>query len=159
MKKVLGFTLILFISLTLYGCGCSKKKEKEIITTCSSKSIQKASGYEIETTHKIYSKENIVNKVESKTTVTSKKEKVLKNFEKDYKKQYENNKNLYGGYDYNIKIDGETLVSNLTIDYSKYDMNKFVKDNVAMEEYVNKEKQFTLEGAKKYYNTIGATCK
>lgn len=159
MKKIFGLSLILVISLTLYGCGCSKKKEKEIITTCSSKSIQKASGYEIETTHKIYSKENIVNKVESKTIITSKKEKILKNFESDFKKQYERNKKTYGEYDYTIDIKEGKLESIVTIDYSKFDMKKFIKDNVAMKEYVNDDNKYTLEGAKKYYKTTGAICK
>lgn len=158
MEKILGLSLILVISLTLYGCGCSKKKEKEIITTCSLTSDQSTSGYKLVTEYKIYSKKDIVTKIKSETTITSKQEKVLQNFEEDYKKQFEKNKSTYGGYDYNLEIKNDTLVSNLTIDYSKYDMNKFVEDNVAMKEYVDKDNKFTLEGAKKYYKTIGAKC-
>ncbi len=159
MKKILEFVLLIIVSLTLNGCGCSKKKDKEIITTCSLISDQSASGYKLETEYKIYSKKDIVTKIKSKTTIASEQEQVLKRFEEDYKKQYEKNKNTYGGYDYDLKINKDTLVLNLSIDYSKYDMNKFVEDNVAMKEYVDKDNKFTLEGAKKYYNSVGANCK
>ena len=116
-------------------------------------------GYKLETEYKVYSKKDIVTKVETKTTITSKKEKILKKFEKELNEQYETNNNNYGGYEYKANLKDNSLTANVSIDYTKYDMKKFASDNVAIKEYLNKDKQFTLEGAKKYYNTIGATCK
>ena len=159
MKKLLGLCLIVIISLNLYGCACSKKNAKEIVTKCSLTSDQSTSGYKLETEYKVYSKKDIVTKVETKTTITSKKEKILKKFEKELNEQYETNNNNYGGYEYKVNLKDNSLTANVSIDYTKYDMKKFASDNVAIKEYLNKDKQFTLEGAKKYYNTIGAKCK
>ena len=38
-------------------------------------------------------------------------------------------------------------------------MKSFVKDNKAMEVYINDDKRITLEGIKKMYSNIGASCK
>ncbi len=66
--------------------------------------------------------------------------------------------NKYGGYEYKIDINDNELNANITIDYTKYNMQKFVSDNVAMKEYVNENNELTLEGAKKYYESIGSKC-
>jgi len=61
-------------------------------------------------------------------------------------------------YYYITNKDGK-VVSKVTIDYSKIDIDKFVKENPAMKSYVNKYNQITLEGVKKMYESMGATCK
>ena len=37
-------------------------------------------------------------------------------------------------------------------------MKKFIYYNDVMKDFVNDKKQYTLEGAIKYYKSIGATC-
>ena len=38
-------------------------------------------------------------------------------------------------------------------------LKKFVEDNASMKSYVNKDNKITLSGAKKLYESLGATCK
>lgn len=57
------------------------------------------------------------------------------------------------------RIKGNKVISDVTVNYKKYDMKKFVRDNVAMKSYVNKNTEYTLAGAKQYYESIGSTCK
>ena len=154
MKKTLKIFLILVISFSLSGCGCSSKKEK---TECSMESNQKE--YKLETNYKIFSKNNIVTSLESKTIITSDNSEKLKTFEKNLSSQYNALKKIYGGYNYSIKVKDNKLVATISIDYSKYDMKKFVTNNIAMKEYVNEKNQLTLDGAKKYYESTGTKCK
>ena len=124
---------------------------------CSSSSKQK--DYTISTDYVIKSNKDIVTKVTIKQVIESKDKDVLKNFESQLKSQYESNNKAYGGYDYKLKISGKKLTADITIDYTKFDLDKFVKANAAMKEYVNKNNKLTLEGAKKMYKSTGATCK
>ena len=155
MKKIISLSLVIVACLTLCGCGCSNKSKKAS-TKCSLESNQK--DYKLETTHKIYSNKDIVTKVESKTTITSSNKEKLEQFEKDLSSQYKLLNTTYGGYDYNVKISGDKLEAKITVDYTKYDMKKFVDNNIAMKDFVNDKNEFTLELAKKYYLSTGAKC-
>lgn len=151
MKKYIGVISVVVLCLILTGC-----KGKKIVTTCTSSSKQ--TNYEISTKYIINSRENIVENVIVNQTITSKDENLLKEFEKQLKEQYKSNKSLYGGYTSDVKINGKKVVSKVTINYEELNMKKFVKDNGAMKDYVNKENKFTLEGAKKLYKSTGAKC-
>ena len=155
MRKIISLSLVIVVCLTLCGCGCSKKSDN-LSSKCSLESNQK--DYKLETNHKIYSKKDVVTKVETKTTITSSNKEKLEQFEKDLTSQYKSLNNTYGGYDYDIKINGDKLTISVTVDYTKYDMKKFVDNNIAMKEYVNDKNEFTLDLAKKYYSSTGAKC-
>jgi len=149
MKKIASLVVVLSLCILLTGCGKALK--------CSSSSAQK--NYSISTDYAIKSNKDIVTKVTIKQVIESSDKKVLKNFESQLKSQYESNNKAYGGYDYKLKISGKKLTADITIDYTKFDLDKFVKANAAMKEYVNKNNKLTLEGAKKMYKSTGATCK
>ena len=137
MKKILSLVVVLSLCILLTGCGKVLK--------CSSSSEQK--NYNISTDYKI------------KQVIESKDKKVLQNFKKQLEDQYKSNNTVYGGYSYKVKINGKKLTANITIDYKKFDLDKFVKANGAMKEYVNKDNKLTVDGAKKMYKSTGATCK
>ena len=109
--------------------------------------------------YKIIAKKDIVNKVEITQVIESDDEKVLKDFKSQLEEQYKSNKKTYGGYTYKVNIKGKKLTADVTIDYKKFDLDKFVKANGAMKEYVNKKNELTLDGAKKMYKSTGAKCK
>ena len=153
MKKFIK--MIPIFTIILLASGCAKTK----VTECTLDNDQSKSGYKIVTTYKIYSKGDIVNKVTSEEILTSKNNTILKYFENLNKKQYEAQNKTYGGYTFDIKAEKGIVTSNLTIDYTKLDMNKFINDNSAMKSYVNKNNKFTLDGAKTMYQSLGATCK
>lgn len=151
MKKYISIVAVIVLCLFLTGC-----KGKKVVTNCSSSSKQ--TNYEIKTEYAINSRKDIVESVEINQTITSKDNKVLTNFEKQLKDQYKSNASLYGGYTYDVKVKGKKLTSKVTINYEELNMKKFVKDNGAMKDYVNKDNKFTLEGAKKLYKSTGAKC-
>lgn len=150
MKKFLKLLLIVLVCIFLTGCG------KKTTLECSSNSKQ--TNYEINTNYTIKAKKDIVNEVKIKQVIKSKDKKILENFEKQLKKQYQLNKKIYGGYTYELKIKGKELIADVTINYEELNMKKFVKNNGAMKDYLNKDNQFTLEGAKKLYKSTGAKC-
>lgn len=153
MKKIFKLLFVFLGIILISGCGGSK------VTKCELNSDQSASGYTLNSTYNIYSTGNVVKKVVTKETVTSENTTVLQYFEKTLKEQYETANSSYGGYKFDIKKTNNKVISSVSIDYSKLDMKKFVDNNTAMKSYVNKNNQLTLEGAKKLYETLGASCK
>ena len=152
MRKYAGIAtgIVLIIVLFLIFTNTTK------VTTC--KLNNKQSNYDITSTYSIKSRGDVVKSVEVNQTITSKEKDILKSFEEQYKNQYSLNKKLYGGYNYEVKINNNKLVTKVTIDYDDFKLDKFVKDNKAMKKYINKDNEFTLEGAKKLYNSTGAKC-
>ena len=150
MKKLMSAGLLLVLCILLTGCG-------KTITCNNPKSEQK--DYSISTDYKIKAKGDIVTSITIKQVIESKEKKVLKNFKKQLEDQYKSNNNIYGGYDYKVSIKGKTLTADITIDYKKFDLAKFVKTNGAMKKFVNKDNKLTVKGAKKMYESTGAKCK
>ncbi len=126
--------------------------------TCTMKSDQSANGYVMETKYVVTSNGKNVMKVNITETITSKDKDKLKKFSSQFEEQYKYNKKAYGGYTYKVTNNGNKVISKVTIDYNKMNMKKFIKANVAMKEYTEKDK-LTVEGAKKLYESTGATCK
>ena len=154
MKKyVYSLALVLVGILCVTGCGSSSK------VTCTYESDQSASGYKLKSEYNIYSDGDVVTKVETTETVESKNNTVLSYFEKQLKEQYKTNNEKYKGYDYKVTNKDGKVVSEVTIDYSKMDLNKFVEDNTAMKSFVNKDNKLTVKGVKSMYESIGAKCK
>ena len=50
------------------------------------------------------------------------------------------------------------VTSSTTIDYSKMDLDKFVKSNTALSSYVNDKNQLTKDGVISLYESLGAKC-
>ena len=154
MKNIIKLTFVFMLVLLLAGC-----KGKEQVLKCTSKSNQSASGYKITSKYDVYYSDDVVSKIETTETVTSNNNTILAYFEKQLKNQYKTNNDSYGGYTYKVTNKDGKVVSKVTIDYSKMDVNKFVKENPAMKSFVNKSNQITLKGVKTMYESMGATCK
>lgn len=60
-------------------------------------------------------------------------------------------------YNYNVEIDGNTLVSTTDIDYSKIDVDKVIKIDPSSSSLI-KNGKININTLKKTYETIGATC-
>lgn len=152
MKKILCLLMILIIT----GCGCNKKYTTN---TCELVSDQSSSGYISYKTYKIYSTKDLVNKVEITEEIKSNKKDILDFFEKQLKTQYKEADKKYKGYKYSVKIKNSKVISKVTINYNKLDMDKYIKDNSAIKAYVNSDNKLTREGAIKMYETMQASCK
>ena len=153
MKKFVKLTFAFMLVVLLTGC-----LGKDKVTKCTLKSDQSASGYKITSEYNVYSSKDEVNKVVTTETVESKNNTILAYFEKQLKSQYKANNDSYGGYKYEVTNKDGKVVSKVTIDYSKMNLSKFVKDNPAMKSYVNKSNKITVKGIKSMYQSMGATC-
>lgn len=152
MKKFVKLTFVMMLVVLLAGCG------KDKVIKCTLNSDQSASGYKIKSEYNMYSTGDIVNKVVTTETVESKNNTILAYFEKQLKTQYKTNNDNYGGYTYEITNKDGKVVSKVTIDYTKMNLNKFIKDNPAMKSYVNKSNKLTVSGVKSMYQSLGAKC-
>lgn len=153
MKKFVKIAFAFMLVVLLTGCF-----GKEKVAKCTLTSDQSSSGYKIKSEYNMYYSGDIVNKVVTTETVESKNNTILAYFEKQLKTQYKSNNDNYGGYKYEITNKDGKVVSKVTIDYSKMNMTKFVKDNPAMKSYVNKSNKLTVKGVKSMYQSLGATC-
>ena len=157
MKRVFNL-LVIFVEI-IFISGCSVPLVGQKVTKCTLDNDQSKSGYKTLTTYNIYSKKNIVTKVSYEEVLSSENTTILKYFEDLNKKQFETQNNTYGGYTFDIKSEKNKVISKVTINYNKLNLEKFIKDNSAMKSYVNKDNKFTLEGAKTMYESLGAKCK
>ena len=151
MKKYIKLLLLIIVVTILSGC-----KSKLDTVECNFESKQ--SDYKINTNYKIYYKDNIVEKVDIDEVITSSSKDKLDEFNNSFKSQYDSNNSMYGGYTYDIKINKNKLVLSVNIDYTVFDMNKFINNNAAMKEYINKDNKLTLDGIIKMYEASGSTC-
>lgn len=154
MKKYIKLFALIMVVFMATGCNSIGTK----VTTCTLDNDQSKSGYKILSTYKIYSKKDVVKKVEMEETLTSKNTTILAYFEKIYNARYKTENSKYKGITYNVKKEDGKLITRVTTDYNKLNMTDYIKANSAMNSYVNKDKKFTLEGAKTMYESIGAKC-
>lgn len=151
MKKFLMLVPALLLLVT--GCG-----DKKGTITCTLSANNRMDGYETISEYKINYKGDIVESVETVETITAENEEVLDTLKSVVEETYAKADKAYGGYKYEVKKDGKKIISTVTIDYDSMDVDKFAKDTPAIKDYV-KDGKFTVEGAKKIYETYGATCK
>ena len=151
MKKIVKLGLV--FCFVLLATGCSN------VTKCTIKNDQGSSGYTIDTTYEIYSSGNNVSKVEIKEVVTSKNNTTLAYFEDRLKKKYEELNKDYKGYTVKSSLEKGKAIVTATADYSKIDVEKFANDNDTIKSDINKSKKMTTEIMKKYYESLGASCK
>ena len=152
MKNILKIGIFFGVVLLLTGCGTK-------VVKCTKNNDQGASGYTINSTYEIVSSGDKVSKVEIEEVITSKNNTTLAYFEDRLKTQYENQNKKYKGYTVKTKTEKGKTIVNVTIDYSKFDVEKFANDNDIIKSDIKKSKKMTSDIAKKYYESLGTTCK
>ena len=78
-------------------------------------------------------------------------------FDTYLKTNYEYLNNNYSGYDFSKEKIDNGVKYNVTIDYSKVNLKKMIKDKEIDKDYVKNDK-LTLDGALEMYKKLGATC-
>lgn len=150
MNKKIVISILLIIFLT--GCG------KEKYVTCNNNVTNINENYVLNSNIKIYHKKDKVLKIIVSEDYISRDKNVLK-YLKEYKNlYYENQKDLYGGYTYEITEKDDHIILDLNIDLNELDVNKMVLDG-KLDKYYTKQNTLTLSGAKYYYSSKGAECK
>ena len=156
MRKYFKMLVLVIAVVLITGCT---NNDKEIVKTCTSTTNDVANGYKLESTYKIYAKGDIVEKVETIETITSEDETILDYFEETLEDTYEATNEVYGGYTNEVENENGKVVSKTTIDYTKMNMEQYIKDNTVMKNYVNSDNEILLEGIITIYESLGATCK
>lgn len=151
MKKFIFILPILAFCLT--GCG-----DKEGIIECELSSNDVVNGYALNSTYKINYTGDFVTSVETEEIVSSENDELLNNFEITLNDTYNKTNTAYSGYTYNVVKENGKVVSNVTIDYSKMNIEQFVKDQPSLKTYV-KDNKLLAEGIQALYESMGATCK
>lgn len=148
MYKKIIFVFISVFVLT----GCSDK-----YFVCETNIENTDLNYTLTAKYKIYYNKNYVTKIEKKEKYNSNDKNII-NYFNDYKNLELNNLNdLYGGFDYEIKVDNKNVIIKNNIDLKITNIKKMVKDNYLNEYYVVNNK-LTTTGAKYYYKERGAVC-
>lgn len=150
MKKFFIFLPILLLSLV--GCG---EKSGTLVCTLSSNDV--INGYKLDSNYKINYFGKTVKSVETIETVVSDSSETIDYFETTLNNTYKKMNDSYGGYVYNVTKEDGKVVSNVTIDYSKVNIEQLVDDQPLLKSYVDDNK-LLLEGLKSMYESMGATC-
>jgi len=98
-----------------------------------------------------------VTKIEKEESYKSDDKNTIDYLKKSNELNYSNLKDVYGGYDYEIKSDKISLNINTTIALDNVDIKQMVKDNLIDSDYVVSNK-LTISGAKYFYKEKGANC-
>ncbi len=160
MKKGL---LLMSLLVLLTGCGEETKNEvtpeepKQATMHCESSTRDVVNGYETTSEYTIYYTGDYVERVETVETVTSESEEFLDNMEEYVNSTYEATNNAYGGYTYEVIREDGSVVANVTIDYTKMNLEQYVTDQPTMDDYIEDGK-FLVEGIVDIYEQAGATC-
>lgn len=153
MKKLFFVVPILGIGLLLAGCG----KVEGGVVNCTLYTNDAVNGYTLNSTYKINYTGEYVDSVESEEIVTSEDTDILNYFETTLTDTYDKTSAAYGGYDYSVNNDGSKVVSTVTIDYKKMDLEQFITDQPTLKSY-SKDNKLLVEGVKTMYESMGATC-
>ena len=157
MKKIYFAWIPLFILLFLIaGCG----KEQEVLTgplktmICESSATQ--GNVKMDLHYQVTYRGSYVSTVETKEVLTSSNTATLEGYQKailDIYKKFDGIEH----YNYDIKLEENTLTSTVSIDYEKVDTKKLLSIDESTEALI-KDGKVKLEDIKKVYESVGATC-
>ena len=174
MKKFIKYLCIILCIVVISGCG-SKEKEEEKLPTNLVETIQidetgaaaictaeydysDTQGYTTGSKFVVFTDEDdYVVKIVTTEVVASNDDAILELFEESLERNY-SMFSQYGGYDYEITIDGNKLISNVTIDYTETDLETMAADNESLKIYLTEDYKFTLKSVKSMYMSSGAEC-
>lgn len=154
MKKVVRIFSLLIVMILIAGCG----SQKEVVKTCKLTQTDPTQGYKLESTYTIYGTGKAVDRVETTESITSENQEILDYFETYLKDTYDQTNKVYGGYDVNVTNESGKVVSKVTIDYSKMNLEKYVEDNTSMKAYMTKQNKILVSGMQSLYESLGAIC-
>lgn len=149
MKKSL---LVVMCIGVLFLTGCGAEKEKTL--TCSRTVNQ--SGIKMDLNYNVKYKGNYVTVVKSEEKITSDDAETLETYKKELEKTTETISKIEH-YDHDVKIDGNTLTSTITIDYTKIDTDKLIEVDSSLKQLI-KNGKVSVNDIKSVYSQLGVTC-
>ena len=158
--KCLIFLIILIIFVSTFLYFYNLLNSKELSTIKCSININ-AINYQIESSYEISYRGRIVEKTINTSKVISSNSKTLKEQKQAFinmNTYYENMNKLYGGYSYEVKSTNNTVSNIITIDYTKVDLEKLIKNDSNFKKLVNSNNQMLISKVQKTYEIMGANC-
>lgn len=151
MKKKILWSVLLVAVLLVTGCGAESSKTM----TCT-RTATVSSGVNMDLKYQVTYKGDFVQLVETEEKITSDNQTYLETYKTTVENLYEPYKDVEH-YNYDVKINGNTLTSTTKIDYEKIDTAKLIEIDSANESLI-KNGKIKLTDIKSVYEGIGATC-
>lgn len=171
MKKKMFVSLLLFFFMALITTGCNDEKYDPLdefikhesslgkkTIKCTLSKNDSANNYNLNSSYKVHSENEIVNYVETVEKITSTDSSVLKQFENNLNNLYSNMNSKYGGYTYNIVNNNNEVIATTKIDYTTFDVAKLISDDPSAKYMINSDNKITLDGILQTYKQLGAVC-
>lgn len=149
MKKFLAVVMCIGV-LFLTGCGAEKEKTLKCSRTLNQ------SGIKMDLSYNVNYKGDYVTKVKSVEKIISSDSATLEAYKEQLEKTTESVSKIEH-YDHDVKIDGDTLTSTITIDYTKIDTDKLIETDSSLKQLIKKGK-VSVKDIKTLYNGLGVTC-
>jgi len=150
MRKAIKLSIVALASLALVGCG-----DKEIVTECV-RTGEIQDGVSVDFNYKVTSKNGIVLRIETIEKIISKDSDYLNKFKATAEEIYAPYKDVEH-YNYEVIIEGNTLISKTDIEYSKINMDKLIEIDASNSQII-KNGQIKIDDIINLYNSAGATC-
>lgn len=151
MKKKILWSVLLVAILLVTGCGSESSKTM----TCT-RTATVSSGVNMDLKYQVTYKGDFVQLVETEEKITSENQTHLETYKTTVENLYAPYKDIEH-YNYDVKINGNTLTSTTKIDYEKIDTAKLIEIDSANETLI-KDGKIKLADIKSVYEGIGATC-
>jgi len=165
-KKILSIIIIL---LCIFTVGCEEKEKKELeknisetididdngaSLVCTTDIDYSEYDYTLGSKYVVFAdNDGKVTKIVSSEIINSNDKAKLDEFEEYLNKNHEV-AGKYNGYKYDIKKENKKVISNVSIDYSEFDIKSFIKEN----NITNMDENLTVDSVEKQYVSLGAEC-
>ncbi len=170
MKRVSKYLFVLLVGIVLLtGCGKTEsnkqqeekqnevQEQQEEKTMECSRTATVAEGVQLDVKYTVTYVGEDVKKVYSNEKVISENKQYLEAYKTQVDKIYAPYKDLQY-YDTNVRIEGNTLISEATIQYDKIDTDKMIEIDSANATLI-RDGKVKVADLKTAYSTLGATCK
>lgn len=150
MKKLYLLLIPAFL-LILTGCGSSSDK----VMKCSLSTD--GGSYTLKSDYEVHHDGKYVQTIKTVETVTSSDSSIIDQMDSYMNSVYQTLSDTYGGYTFKVTKDSGKVVSNVTVDYTKINLQKLIENDSSAKQFVEDDK-VTLEGIKDTYKSLGINC-
>lgn len=152
MKKIFS-VLVLVVGVFLLA-GCEKEETEKTMVCTRTATI--ADGVKADLKYKVTYKGDYVINLNSVEKIISDDTEYLELYKEQVEAVYEPYKDVEY-YNYEVTIDGDTMTSSVTVDYSKIDTDKLIEIDSANSTLI-KDGKIKIEDMQSLYESVGTTC-
>lgn len=159
IKKVLIIIIgIILIILCRIDFKTNKPNDNIKVQSFNCNLTNETDEYKLESIYTVQYKEDVITMVLFYEEIDSDDKDVITDLYEEKSNKYKNFNNSYGGLLYNIGKGSKRLTFEVSIDYTKVNMNALLENDSTLKNYVNDKNQLTVNGIKEYYYSLGIVC-